>query len=75
MPSPIPRIIISLLFNSDFNKTDEKNGNDEEIKDEYTGKHELFVTGLNFDTDEVSLKSFFEPYRDITISKVLFGKA
>ena len=44
---------------------------DEDVQDEHTGKTELFVQGLSFDTDENSLGEFFGAFGTLTKCKLL----
>lgn len=57
-------------------KPERKNsGHKTDSKDPHFGKLELFIQGLSFNTDESSLRAYFEPFGTLTKCKVMKGKA
>lgn len=44
------------------------------VSDEHDGKTELFVQGMDYNTDEASLNEFFGKYGELTKCKILFNK-
>jgi len=44
------------------------------VSDEHDGKTELFVQGMDFNTDENSLNAFFGQYGELTKCKILYNK-
>lgn len=44
------------------------------VSDEHDGKTELFVQGMDFNTDENSLNEFFGKYGELTKCKILYNK-
>ena len=55
-------------------KTDDKNAEQELWNVANAGKTELFVQGINFDTEKDSLNAHFSSYGTITKCKLIFGK-
>jgi len=44
------------------------------VSDEHDGKTELFVQGMDFNTDENALNAFFGKYGELTKCKILYNK-